>query len=376
MHGTAGGRYRQQNTTSKIRPGVQSRVVHARRSRPPVRLSSATRLASAALALVCLTATAARADGVTPLDASPAQKKEALDGLEAGKRAVVLKNWDAAVRSLRASLDVVDSPNTRLVLARALRGAGETAEAWAEYGRAIERATALESKKASYATTAQAATAERADMERTMSFVRADVLHAPAGAQLRVGGRTVPPEAWDKPIVVSPGTIDVILVDGSGKELARQTLSVGPGEKAPVDLFLDEPVAAPPSPPTASAGPPDTPAYEPPLSPEQAQLRTYAYVAGGVGAVGLLTFTVFGILNDTTFSDLQGACHPGCPANKQGEIGTGRAEQTVANAGLGFGIAGFAVGATLFGLSVPQSTPASGAALVVAPGYLGLRGSL
>jgi hypothetical protein len=78
----------------------------------------------------------------------------------------------------------------------------------------------------------------------------------------------------------------------------------------------------------------------------------------------------------STYNDLNNACHGGpCPPDKTGEISSGKTQQTIANVALGVGIAGVAAGATLFVLSLPKSTPASNAAIVVMPAGVGVRGS-
>src|SRR5438309_11562662 len=98
-------------------------------------------VALCALSGALLTAPRADAAGVLPMDANADQKKQALDHFGAGKQAMDAKDWERAATELRASLDVIDSPNARLELARTLRGADKLGEAWAEYGRVIESAT-------------------------------------------------------------------------------------------------------------------------------------------------------------------------------------------------------------------------------------------
>jgi hypothetical protein len=108
-------------------------------------------------------------------------------------------------------------------------------------------------------------------------------------------------------------------------------------------------------------------------------LRTAAYVAGGVGLVGLTTFAIFGALEKSSYNDLQDACHGGpCPPEKADDISTGRSRQTIANVGLVAGLVGAAAGAVLFVVSMPSSkSPTSArAAVVVTPGFVGVRGSL
>lgn len=339
--------------------------------------------------VVCCTASAAwllagsaLAAGVAPGDATPAQKKEATDHFTTGKHALEAKNWEKAILELRASLDVVDSPNARLELARALREAGNGGEAYAEYGRVIEGATRLAAKEERYAKTAEAATTERAELEPKLAFVVVTLAHAPDDAVLKVGGRTIPPAEAVGPIVVPAGAVDVVLSDATGKELARQTVNATVGQKSPVALDAQPP---PPPPKNAKADPDDKPpadAHNPAdtgVTSGPNKLRTYSYVAGGVGVAGLAMFTIFGLMDNSTYNDLNSACVNGrCPSSKQSEIDSGRTQQTIANVGLVVGAVGVAAGATLFVLSLqkPASPAAPTTGLVVSPGFVGLRGSL
>ena len=337
-------------------------------------------LARCALSAVLLASSLARASGVSPDDASPTERAEAMGHFTAGKEAVEQQSWEKAALELRASLEAVNSPNARLVLARALRESGKTAEAWAEFGHTIEDAKKLLAKEDRYAKTAEAAAAERAELEPRLAFVTVSVAHAPSGATLKAGGRLVPRDEWTGPIVVPAGAVDVVVLDANGKELARQTVSASLGEKTAVTLDGQPPTAptVTPEPGDGEKRPAAVPLEPPSGNAEPSSLRPYAYVAGGVGVVGLALFTVFGLMDNATFSDLQGACpHNVCPPAKQSEVDTGRTQQTVANVSLVVGAAGLAAGATLFVLSLtPRSSGGSTTGLVVLPGYLGLRGSL
>jgi hypothetical protein len=335
----------------------------------------------------------AAAAPVLPGDASADQKKQAMDHFSAGKQAIQEKNYERAAMELRASLDVVDSPNARLELARTLREGNRLGEAWVEYGRVIETATKLAAKEDRYAKTADAATSERAEIEPKLAFVTVTLANAPPKATLKVSGRTIPPEQWSGPIVAMAGAVDVILTDDSGKELARQTVSASVGQKTPVSLDAN-PAAAPAAAAggNASAGTSDD---DKPGAADQAQpapdttphgfdktkLRPYAYVAGGVGVAGFAALTIFGLMSNSALSDLQSACppaHGGCPpsANKGDEINNGKTYETIANIGLVAGIVGVGAGVTLFLLSMPPKAPVANAAFVVAPNYFGVKGSL
>lgn len=334
-------------------------------------------LACSFLGIALLSSSLAMADGVAPGDANPAQKKEALDHFTVGKAAFEAKTYDKAISQLRASLDVVNSPNARLVLARALRDSGALGDAWAEYGRVAEDATKLAATEARYAQTADAALSERTELEPKLAFVTVDVQHAPGDTTLKVGGRSIPADQWAAPILAPAGAVNVVLSDASGKELARQTVAATVGQKVAVTLD-----AHPLAPVTSSPNPDDNPDYAKPAPPppppqpsSRVGLRPYAYIAGGVGLAGFAAFTIFGIMSNSDFNDLKSNCSSGsCPSSKSGEINDGKTFQTVANVGLGVGIVGVAAGATLFVLSLGGKSDSTG--LVLSPGYVGVRGTL
>jgi hypothetical protein len=328
----------------------------------------------------------ARAAGVSPIDANAEQKKRATAHFIVGKRALESHDWENAVSELYASLEEVDSPNARLELARALRDSGKLAEAWTEFGRAAEAATKLAPSEERYAKTAEAASSERQDVAGKLAFVEVTVTHAPADATLKVGDRTVVADDWSAPFPVLPGAVDVVVASAAGAELARRTVNVSVGQSTPVSLDAqpspsgagkaatdtsddEKPEQAAEPQPQALAPPPDA-------SPNRRSLRTAAYVTGGVGVAGLATFAVFGLLSNSTYNDLKTACPHGCPSDKQSEVDSGITQQTVANVGLAVGLFGLAAGTTLFLLSPPPKAQTPAAAIIVGPGYFGVRGTL
>ncbi len=349
-------------------------------------------LASCALAGTLVASPIALGASVSPLDATPEQRKDATDHFAAGKQALSVGNLEKAVVELRASLAIVDSPNAHLELARALRDSGKLGEAWLEYGRASTLATELAPKEERYAKTAEAAADERVDVETKLAFVAVTVIGAADGTVMKVRGRALAPEEWKAPVLVPAGSVEVVLTDSSGTEIARRTVSASIGQTVPLSIDAAPPPAPPPpgkaaadvsddeNPGSALSTPP--PSEAPPSTPANpTKLRPYAYVIGGVGVAGMASFTVFGLLSNSAYNDLQSVCPHGCPPGKQSEIDRGKTEETVANVSLAVGLAGLAVGTTLFFLSLPSPAGANvRASLFVAPShdgaYLGLRGSL
>jgi hypothetical protein len=201
------------------------------------------------------------------------------------------------------------------------------------------------------------------------------VTHPANDTTLEIAGHEVPRAQWNTPVLVDAGQVDVVTKSG-GKEASRKSVRIALGDKAAVAIDAQPASAPEPSENDALSKSDTTPQPEAPQS-SKTSLRTYAYVAGGIGVAGLATFAILGSMSSSKFDDLQGVCKPTCPASKADEISSGRTQQTIANVGLGLGLAGVAAGATLFFLGAPASAaPASSTGFVVAPGYVGVRGSL
>ena len=105
------------------------------------------------------------------------------------------------------------------------------------------------------------------------------------------------------------------------------------------------------------------------------KLRPAAYIATGVGVIGVGTFAAFGLMNSATHDRLATSCPDNrCPPGAADDIDTGRMQQTIANVGLIVGIVGIVSGVTLFVVSAPKKAPAT--AVIGGPGWIGLRGAL
>jgi hypothetical protein len=333
----------------------------------------------AVVASALLAGAPAYADGVPPSKATPVQRDEALKHFTTAKGMLDREQWDGAISEFRASLEIVTSPNARLQLARALRGGGQLAAAWREYGRTIEEATSLAASEPRYKDTANAATAERTEIEGKMAFVTVKIDHAPVGATLKVGASTIDRAEWSSPIATAPGSIDIV-VESGGKQVAKNSVSINAGDRPTVSLDAapPPPVTAPPAGDDkagdATSGPPPADTGTPRASP----MRTYAIVAGGVGVAGLLTFAISGAMSTSAYSDLSSKCHnTTCPPGNEGEISSGRTEQTVANVGLVAGVVGVAAGVTLWFVGAPkaQAVTAPSAGMVFGPGWVGAKGT-
>jgi hypothetical protein len=122
-----------------------------------------------------------------------------------------------------------------------------------------------------------------------------------------------------KPLRVNPGPHKIRVAVGAFQE--TQTVMVREHEKGRVIRFVER-----------------TEAPRPIVSPKASGIPGGALVAGGVGAVGLGVFAVFGILGITERSDA--GCDAGCVASDYDRIQT---KFLVADVALGVGIAGVVV---------------------------------
>ncbi len=329
-------------------------------------------LASSLIACVLLAAPAAGADGALPDVATPVQREQAQSRFAKGRDLMSKKQYDDALVEFRASHDIVASPNTRLEIARCLRTAGKLVAAYAELGRTSIEAKELLAQDNRYQRAYDAAIAERKEIEPQLGFVTLTVQNATDDTTVTVDGEEIKRAAWSEPIPVTPANSQVV-VTTAGHATVKTTVNVAAGQRQALTIDALSGDAG-----TASAPGPTEPAPSESTSSGGPSLRTWAYVAGGVGVAGLATFGIFAVLAKGTYDDLDGACHGGpCPPDKSGEISSGKTQQTVANVGLAVGLVGAAAGVTLYVLSMPKSSPsttAASTALVVGPSWAGLQG--
>lgn len=323
------------------------------------------------LGLASVAPSAAYAAGVSPAAATPVQREQAQRRFLKGRDLYGAKKYEAALTELYASLDIVASPNTRLYVGRCLRDMGRTVAAYVELGRVAVEARELVHEDARYEQAAVAASSERALLEPKLGFVEVVVTHAGPETALRVSGDEVRRGGWAEPVPVVPGRVDVV-VESPGKPPIAESVDVRAGERK--EIAIDAAADAPASDVVAASRgerPTEAGAEEP-----RGWMRPLAFATAGVAVAGLATFLVAGAMANGTYSDLEEACGGGpCPPGREGDISTGRTQQTLANVGLGVFAAFAATSVTLFVLGAPKKDAAGvSAGLTAGPSFLGVRG--
>ncbi len=319
-------------------------------------------------------ATALVKPGPTLDKAQESQKKEAAEAMKAGKEAFEKnKNQEALGHFLR-SYQAVASPNSRMMLSRALARLGRLSEAYREAKAASLEANAAAAQNAKYKATADSLRDDIADMEKRLAFVTVKVTGEPDEATLTVGGAPVDRGDWGKPLAVEPGRVSVVLATPDGK--ATQSVELAAGKKVTVPLEM----------PRAKVG--EAPVAVAEVKGESSwtgpNRKTIGYVAAGVGGVGMLAFGTFGALANGQYSRLESGCPSrfACDPALADVADRGKAYQAVANTSVVIGVLGLATGAgfivwdALDGGSWPwDSASAVRPKLAVGPGSVSLSGS-
>lgn len=323
-----------------------------------------------AICIATFGAGAAFAAGVEPGKATPVQREQAQQRFLKGKTLFAQKKYDPALAEFRASIEIVESPNTRLYAARCLREMGKLVDAYVEFGRTAVEANELSPEDPRYKKAGESATAERSELAAKLGFVTIGLEHATDETKLTVAGEEVKRAGWSEPLPVMPGTT-AIVVETPGKPKVEKTITVEAGATASLSIDVDE--GATPAAPTTIATTTTT-ATDATTTEGRSGLRPYAYVAGAIGAVGLVTFVVAGAMANHVYSDLSDACGGGaCPPSRSDDVARGKRDQTIANVGLVVSIVGFAAGVTLFVISAPKKKDGEGASAAVSITPSGLR---
>jgi hypothetical protein len=325
--------------------------------------------AAAALTLL-LAAGPTFAAGVSVDDASWADTNEATQKYKSGKRAYDQGKLEEALARFRDSYDTVASPNSHLMVARVLIELKRYVAAYDELALVIEEAETVKKKPEKYTKTADAARALRKDLEEKLGFVEVEV-----PARVTIKGEEVPPSQWGTPIPVVAGAaaVEVEMADGT-KRTEEVTVAAGKTSK----LAVTPPQAtAPVATPTDTKG---CPSQAPEVTTKgTVKQTTVGYVSAGVGAAGLLTFTIFGILDNKKFNELDSDCTGGvCPPELADDAEKGRSFQALANVGLGVGVIGIGTGAVLLLTAPRDARTASHRAhprLLVGPGSVTVKGT-
>ena len=170
-----------------------------------------------------------------------------------------------------------------------------------------------------------------------------DVRGATPSHTLEVNGVPLASGAWGKARQFDPGSYTVVAKRGAAIERSEQ-LNLEPGARVSLVLALS-PEALPLSQPA-----PPPPAYEPRSS-------ALTWTALGVGAAGLATGLIAGIVMQNAKNSLDEECTPSCPDDSRETLHRFRTARTVSAVGYSAGAVGLGIGLWLFLSDSSTSAP-------------------
>jgi hypothetical protein len=172
---------------------------------------------------------------------------------------------------------------------------------------------------------------------------------ADAKAQVLVAGVAIPPALIGVERPTDPGTHQIaVSAPGYLDQTQSVTLAEGASQELAVHLEKDPNAAAAAAPP---APPPTAPVAVAPTAPPAdtgpKKNNTLAYVALGVGGVGLVAGGITGLMAISKKSDLSGCVDKSCPSSQGDKIDSAKTMATISTVGFGVGVVGVGLGVVL-----------------------------
>lgn len=260
---------------------------------------------------------AAPAGGAAELEEARALMVDGNAQLHAGKAA-------EALDKLERSFALVPSPNTELLVARALRDLGRRVEAARrfEHAEAEARRRTL-AGEVKYGQTEAAAHAEGGSLRAELGTLHVHVAR-PGNVALLVDGQPVPLTNGDASVLHEPGRAEIVLREDGAEQ--RQIVTVVAGTTLQTEFAGQGGRSEPP---------PRVLAPVPPPPRRSTWALPAALVSGGVTLLGAGTLTYFGLRSESTWSDLSSRCGPSfCGPADRSDADAAKTNQTIANVGL------------------------------------------
>ncbi len=214
-----------------------------------------------------------------------AQTRAAAEALfQSGREAAEKKDWITACDRFEESNRIEPAPGTILNIARCREELGQVATSWQRYKEAAEKLPSGDPR-------ARLARSRAARLEPRLPHLTLNLAGAPPGTSVKRNGETVGLGALGIALPVDPGSHEIV-VTSPGREANALTLEIAEGEKQELSLELG--AQLPPVVPEEERASADAGLAEEAAAPSSTS-RTWAYVAGGVGVVGLGFGAVMGL---------------------------------------------------------------------------------
>jgi hypothetical protein len=304
---------------------------------------------------LCLFTRASRAD-----EPDAGTRMAARELAVAGAEAFEKQDYAIALDRFQRAESLYKVPSIAVMVARCFARVGRVVEAVDKYEETLRMpldATAPEAFQRAVADATAEVELTRARVARIELRLPAD---APAGSQVRLDDKPVPPALLGVPTPVDPG-VHHLVAHAPGRVPYRNDVTLAEGSRQAVDISLE--IEARPS------APPAAPAAAVPPRRRTSPLAIALLTGGGVAlAVG----TVTGIAALSHKSDLDSACNPGCPAKMSSDLESFRLDRTLSYIGFGVGLAAAGAGTYLL---LHESSSGGEVGALVMPGAVTVTGS-
>lgn len=240
---------------------------------------------------------------------------KAMQLFEKGRKLAKDGRCAEALAPFQESLKYAEGVGTLLNLGNCYETLGKTASAHRSFLRAVDVATAKNDDKR-IAEARERAKAVEKDVSSLLVHVP---INLKSTAEIRVDGDPWPKERWDVPWPIDPGVHDIEVI-APPRPKQTESVTVKPhGDHADWAVVTKDPATSPvpPSPPSSKRVGNDSSSDHDEGGSTQ---RTLGLVSGGVGAAGVVSGIIFGLVSLSAHSSLTSTCptYPhGCdPANR------------------------------------------------------------
>jgi hypothetical protein len=234
----------------------------------------------------------------------------------------------------------------------------------------LQDATARAEKEPKYAKTRDSATSQLALLEARVGKVVVNL--AERGAEVTVNGVRVAPEKLGTTLAVDPGTVTIAAKHVDGRTVFQEKV-VAAGKTETVDLVFP-PVKAPNDKGMDASQPggsmPSNDDTESAPASKGGGVRVAGGVVLGLGVAGMALFGITGFMAKSRFTTLETECGgTRCTDAKYADIvDSGKTLTTIANVGLGVGVAGIVGGTLMMVFGGPSKPPVPKVGLSFSPG--------
>jgi hypothetical protein len=265
---------------------------------------------------------------------------------ERGVAALEAGELDAACPALAESHRLDPRPGTLFALAECEVRAGKVASAFGHYqdylGLISRLSAEQQERHAERAASAREQTRALRPQVPTLTLVLPAA--APPGLLVERDGITLRGPALGVALPIDPGEHVVVTRDSAGNE-TRATVTIVAGEALRLELRVPEAAAeqAPPAVATPLMLPPPQPTPDPPASTHErpSPLRTWGWIAGGIGASGVIVGSVAGGVALAKKGEVSDHCRgEECDSTGKRAADAGQSAATVSTVAFGLGLVG------------------------------------